>query len=97
MKLDESICPHYSIKFFLNFKYAKNHGSPIHTGDPLEIGISNIKKPDFGQYWDRVNDTDVPVFWACGVTPQQAVQAARVPLVFTHSPGYMFVTDLKEK
>jgi uncharacterized protein YcsI (UPF0317 family) len=78
-------------------KYAKNHGSPIHTGDPLEIGISNIKKPDFGQYWDRVNDNDVPVFWACGVTPQQAVQAARIPLVFTHSPGYMFVTDLKEK
>ena len=77
-------------------KYIKNHGGPIHIGDPSKIGINSIESPDFGDYWSPLNKNDVPVFWACGVTPQLSLQKSKLPLVYTHSPGYMFVTDLKE-
>ena len=77
-------------------KYKKNHGGPIHIGDPSKIGINSIESPDFGEYWSPLNKNDVPVFWACGVTPQLSLQKSKLPLVYTHSPGYMFVTDLKE-
>tara|TARA_B110000438_G_scaffold296564_1_gene341462 strand:- start:739 stop:1512 length:774 start_codon:yes stop_codon:yes gene_type:complete len=77
--------------------FPKNHGGPIHIGDPKKIGIKNLEKPDFGQYWKMNNSNEVPVFWACGVTPQLAINAAKIPLVFTHSPGYMFITDLKDE
>jgi len=78
-------------------KYEKNHGAPIHVGDPDEIGINNLDKPDFGEYWKKQSDGDVPVFWACGVTPQVVLKKAKIPVVYTHSPGYMFVTDLKDE
>ena len=77
-------------------KYKKNHGAPIHIGDPYKIGIKSIELPDFGEYWSPINKNDVPVFWACGVTPQLSLEKSKLPLVYTHSPGYMFVTDLKE-
>mgnify|MGYP001567392739 FL=1 len=68
------------------------HGAPIHFGDPSQIGITNLQQPDFG---DRVTikDDEVPVFWACGVTPQVALENAKIPLAFTHAPGYMLISD----
>ena len=68
------------------------HGGPVHIGDPAELGIADVAAPDFG---DPVNfePGDVPVFWACGVTPQAAVMASRLPFAITHAPGYMLITD----
>ncbi len=70
------------------------HGAPVHIGDPSVIGISDIGKPDFG---DPVTfkPGEVPVFWACGVTPQAAVMATKPPFVITHAPGHMLITDVK--
>lgn len=68
------------------------HGAPVHFGDPATIGIEHLEQPDFG---DRVSvhAGEVPVFWACGVTPQVALESAKLPLAFTHSPGHMLLTD----
>ncbi len=68
------------------------HGAPVHVGDPEAIGISDMTRPDFGEP-SQVRDGEVPVFWACGVTPQAAAMASRPPLMITHSPGHMFITD----
>lgn len=70
------------------------HGAPIHVGDPSVIGITNIDKPDFGDPV-TINEGEVPVFWACGVTPQAAVMATKPPFVITHAPGHMLITDVK--
>ena len=70
------------------------HGAPVHLGYPEQIGISDIAKPDYGDAV-LVERGELPVFWACGVTPQAAIAAARVPFAITHAPGYMLVTDLK--
>tara|TARA_R110002124_G_scaffold26478_9_gene95197 strand:+ start:2404 stop:3186 length:783 start_codon:yes stop_codon:yes gene_type:complete len=70
------------------------HGAPIHLGDPQLIGIADLSQPDYGEPV-RIEDSELPVFWACGVTPQLALQAARLPLAITHSPGCMLVTDLR--
>jgi len=69
------------------------HGAPVHAGDPAAIGIAEIGRPDFGEP-TRIEAGEVPVFWACGVTPQMALQRARLPLAITHRPGAMLVTDL---
>ena len=71
------------------------HGSPVHMGDPSVIGIQDINNPDYG---DRVTirTGEVPVFWACGVTPQLAALVNKPPLMITHAPGYMFVGDRKD-
>lgn len=71
------------------------HGSPVHVGDPDGIGIADLDKPDYGDPV-RMRRGDVPVFWACGVTPQAAVLASRPPFAITHSPGHMFVTDIPD-
>jgi uncharacterized protein YcsI (UPF0317 family) len=73
------------------------HGAPVHIGDPAAIGIKDPLKPDFGDPWPPENDDDVPVYWACGVTPQAVAMASRPELMITHSPGHMFVTDLKDE
>src|SRR5215213_1532793 len=70
------------------------HGAPVHLGYPEAIGIADIAKPDYGDFVP-VERGELPVFWACGVTPQAAIAAAKVPFAITHSPGYMLVTDLK--
>ena len=70
------------------------HGAPVHLGDPSRIGIADINKPDYGDAVS-IRDGEMPVFWACGVTPQAALQAAKLPLVITHAPGCMLVTDLR--
>ncbi len=69
------------------------HGAPIHIGDPAEIGIKDIAQPDWGDP-APVGAGEVPVFWACGVTPQVAIEAARLPLCITHKPGHMLITDI---
>lgn len=70
------------------------HGAPVHLGFPEQIGIADIAKPDYGDAVPVERD-ELPVFWACGVTPQAAIAAARVPFAITHAPGYMLATDLK--
>ena len=76
--------------------YPAMHGEPVHVGDPAAIGIKDIARPDFGQSV-TIRDGEVPVFWACGVTPQLALENARCDMAITHSPGAMFVTDLSEQ
>lgn len=73
------------------------HGAPVHIGDPRQIGIKDIMRPDFGDPWEPSNPDDVPVFWACGVTPQAVAMSSKPELMITHSPGHMFVTDLKDE
>ena len=75
-------------------RYPSVHGAPIHLGDPRTIGIHDLKHPDFGDPV-TVQDDDVPLFWACGVTPQVALESAHLPIAVTHEPGHMLVTDLK--
>ncbi|XP_029853166.1 D-glutamate cyclase, mitochondrial isoform X2 [Aquila chrysaetos chrysaetos] len=70
------------------------HGAPIHMGDPGLLGIPDLSKPDYGDPV-HLHPGDIPVFWACGVTGVEAVINCRAPLAFTHSPGCMFITDLK--
>lgn len=73
--------------------YPMAHGAPVHTGDPAAIGIADIAAPEYGRAVTCRAD-QVPVFWACGVTPQEALIAARPPLAITHAPGHMFVADI---
>jgi len=70
------------------------HGTPIHIGDPAHIGIRDINTPDFGDA-PVIKAGEVPVFWACGVTPQAVVMKVKPSFVITHSPGYMFITDIR--
>jgi uncharacterized protein YcsI (UPF0317 family) len=70
------------------------HGAPIHIGFPEQIGIKDIAAPDYGDPVP-IEPGELPVFWACGVTPQAAIVAARPPFAITHAPGSMLVTDLK--
>lgn len=69
------------------------HGAPIHLGDPSLIGVGDLAQPDYGDAV-RIDEHELPVFWACGVTPQVALETARPPLAITHSPGCMLVSDL---
>lgn len=75
-------------------RFPEVHGAPVHFGDPAAIGISNLSKPDFGDAV-TIKDGEVPVFWACGVTPQVAIANAKPDFCITHSPGHMLVTDLR--
>jgi len=70
------------------------HGPPVHVGDPSVLGIMDLNKPDFGDSI-RAEEGDIPVFWACGVTSTLAALSSHSDMVITHSPGHMFVTDLK--
>lgn len=76
-------------------RYPSVHGAPVHVGDPAAIGISDLMQPDFGDAVDIAPGT-VPVFWACGVTPQSVVMTSAPDLAITHSPGYMLVTDARD-
>ena len=72
--------------------YPDMHGAPIHTGDPAALGIADLQSPDFGEAV-AVEPGEVPVFWACGVTSQVAMETARLPFAIAHAPGKMLVTD----
>ncbi len=73
-------------------RFPRAHGSPVHQGDPSQIGISNINRPDYGESV-TIHPNEIPVFWACGVTPQAVAVASKIPFLITHSPGHMFVSD----
>ena len=77
-------------------RYPQAHGTPIHFGDPAAIGIADITKPDYGDAV-TIRPGEQPVFWACGVTPQAALAAAKPPFAITHKPGHMFLTDLRDR
>jgi uncharacterized protein YcsI (UPF0317 family) len=74
-------------------RYASVHGAPIHIDHPSAIGIKDLKKPDFGDPV-TLKKGEVPVFWACGVTPQAVVMKTKPDLCITHAPGHMFISDL---
>ena len=69
------------------------HGGPVHRGDPLAIGIEDLDRPHWGDPID-IRPDEVPVFWACGVTPQAAIARTKPDFAITHAPGHMFVTDV---
>ena len=69
------------------------HGAPVHLGDPAEIGIQDIDHPDYGDPVE-IRPGEIPVFWPCGVTPQNVVTQARPPFAITHAPGHMLITDI---
>lgn len=71
------------------------HGAPIQIGNPEEIGITDINKPDFGDAV-TIKEGEVPVFWACGVTPQAVAMESKPSIMITHAPGCMFISDLKD-
>lgn len=70
------------------------HGAPVHMGEPEEIGIKDLDTPDFGTRV-TIGKEEIPVFWPCGVTPQNVVMEAKPELVITHAPGHMLITDIK--
>ncbi len=77
-------------------RYRRAHGAPVHVGDPAALGIKDLQQVDFGDA-PEIRPGEVPVFWACGVTPQMALQRAQPDLVITHAPGYMFITDIRDQ
>ncbi len=74
-------------------RFPNVHGAPVHIGSPQQIGIADLNEPDFGDA-PEMGDGEVPVFWACGVTPQAAVMSVRPEFCITHKPGSMLATDL---
>jgi len=77
-------------------RYKAVHGAPIHIGDPAALGIRDISAPDMGDAV-TIRPGELPVFWACGCTPQAVVMQSKPDLVITHAPGHMFVTDLRDR
>jgi uncharacterized protein YcsI (UPF0317 family) len=76
-------------------RFPRAHGAPVHLGDPAALGIRSLETPDFGDPVE-IQPGEIPVFWACGVTPQAVAMEVRPPLLITHKPGHMFVTDLHD-
>ncbi|MBI4202763.1 MAG: putative hydro-lyase [Chloroflexi bacterium] len=77
-------------------RYPGVHGAPLHIGSPQAIGIHDLARPDYGDPIE-VKEGETPVFWACGVTPQAVAVQSKPPLMITHSPGHMFITDLRDE
>jgi len=78
----------------LTGRFPLNHGAPVHIGDPQAIG-ADLVHPIVGEALERIPPGLTPVFWACGVTPQQVALASKPQLMITHAPAHSFVTDLK--
>jgi uncharacterized protein YcsI (UPF0317 family) len=76
-------------------RYPLAHGAPIHVGYPRFIGVNDLDAPDFGDPVS-IRDDEIPVFWACGVTPRSVIENARITFAVMHHPGHMFVTDLRD-
>ncbi|GAA1194384.1 putative hydro-lyase [Prauserella alba] len=76
-------------------RYPRVHGAPVHIGQPGLIGVDDLDRPDFGDPV-RIDPGEVPVFWACGVTPQAAVMRSKPPLAIAHAPGHMAITDARD-
>ena len=88
--------PQYARASGICAKLPLAHGAPIHHGDPAALGIADVSRPDFGDAV-TVRPGEQPAFWACGVTPQAVLMAARPPFAITHKPGHMFLTDLRDR
>ncbi len=80
----------------ISARYPAVHGSPVHIGNPEAIGIKDLSRPDYGEAVP-IEDDEIPVFWPCGVTPQWVLQHSGVDFFITHTPGHMFVTDIKNE
>lgn len=79
----------------ISSRYPQAHGAPIAIGDPAQIGIADLSQPDWGDAVE-IKDGEVPVYWACGVTPQNVLLDAGLPICVTHSPGHMLISDVAE-
>ena len=77
----------------ITVKMPNVHGAPVQMGDPEKVGVKDVMKPDYGEAVD-IYEGEIPVFWPCGVTPQAAIENAKLPIVITHAPGHMFITDI---
>lgn len=90
--------PEHLVKraFDVSERFGGAHGAPVHHGDHSLIGIGELESPEFGEAVE-VRPGEVPVFWACGVTPQAALMEAKPPFAITHSPGHMFISDLRSE
>ena len=77
----------------ITVKMPNVHGAPVQMGNPEEVGVMDVMKPDYGEAVD-IYEGEIPVFWPCGVTPQAAIENAKLPIVITHAPGHMFITDI---
>jgi uncharacterized protein YcsI (UPF0317 family) len=76
-------------------RFPRAHGAPVHLGQSAAIGIRDNSRPDYGDPV-RIKEGEMPVYWACGVTPQAVLMEARPPFAITHKPGHMFLTDLRD-
>jgi uncharacterized protein YcsI (UPF0317 family) len=74
-------------------RFPRVHGAPVHIGLPESIGILDLARPDWGDAVE-IRPDELPVFWACGVTPQAAIAQAKPAFCITHAPGHMLITDL---
>jgi len=74
-------------------RFPSVHGAPVHLGSPAVLGIEDLMQPDYGQSVS-IHEHEIPVFWACGVTPQSAIESARLPFAIAHRPGHMLMTDI---
>lgn len=79
----------------ISSRFPQAHGGPVHVGSPATIGIEDINAPDWGEP-ATILPGETPVFWACGVTPQNAILRAKPPICITHKPGCMLIADLLE-
>ncbi len=77
-------------------RFPITHGAPMHIGDPHAIGVKDITRPEYGDPTE-IREGETPVFWACGVTPQEVALRCKPSLMITHSPGHMFITDLRDE
>ncbi|MBW4037161.1 MAG: putative hydro-lyase [Proteobacteria bacterium] len=77
-------------------RYPAVHGAPVHIGLPGSIGIEDLDRPDYGMK-AAIRPDELPVFWACGVTPQSVLAASRLPFAITHRPGRMLVLDVADE
>lgn len=80
----------------ISARFPHAHGAPVHQGDPAQIGIADLSRPDWG-HPAPVPPGHIPVFWACGVTPQAAIATARPSICITHKPGHMLITDIPDQ
>lgn len=79
----------------ISSRFPHAHGAPIAVGAPAQIGIADLSNPDWGDTVD-IKSNEVPVYWACGVTPQNVLLDAALPICITHSPGHMLIADVAE-
>lgn len=75
-------------------RFPNVHGAPVNIGEPEKLGIADLMKPDYGDPVE-IRPGEIPVFWGCGVTPQSVIEHAKLPLVITHAPGHMFITNMR--